>query len=239
MLRKGFTLIELLIVITIIAILAGAAIPYVQDYIDDARLAKARADLGELRSALIRYETSTGKSFGYDSEGSDQYLDTADTFQNVLVGPYLQSALTDPWGTPYYISNASSTVYSAGADRDISTNVIETDFRPRLAPTRVFWSDIDRSGKVEAGDELRVRFTRRVAAVDPTDFEVLPATSKLGTGYTAAVDTNDSRYVVITIGTDPDLQSGRDALVVKNAVGIKDEAGNNCASLTTEIKPAQ
>ncbi|MBI3037584.1 prepilin-type N-terminal cleavage/methylation domain-containing protein, partial [bacterium] len=32
-LRKGFTLIELLIVVTIIAILAGAAIPYVQDYI--------------------------------------------------------------------------------------------------------------------------------------------------------------------------------------------------------------
>jgi len=41
LMKKGFTLIELLIVITILAILAGAAVPYVQDYVEDARIAAA------------------------------------------------------------------------------------------------------------------------------------------------------------------------------------------------------
>jgi prepilin-type N-terminal cleavage/methylation domain-containing protein len=90
MLRKGFTLIELLIVITIIAILAGAAVPYVQDYIEDARLSKARADLGELRNAIIRWETENGRSFGFASDGTTP-LD-ADAFQDQLVGPYLQQS---------------------------------------------------------------------------------------------------------------------------------------------------
>ena len=72
--KKGFTLIELLIVITIMAILAGAAVPYVQDYVEDARIAKAREDLGELRNAIMRYEVERGKLFdpANDGVGADE-----------------------------------------------------------------------------------------------------------------------------------------------------------------------
>ena len=48
--KKGFTLIELLIVIMIIAILTGVAMPYVQNYLDDARLSTAKSDLNEIRN---------------------------------------------------------------------------------------------------------------------------------------------------------------------------------------------
>jgi len=49
--KSGFTLIELLIVVTIMSVLAGAAIPYVQDYLDDARFAKVKTDLDEIKNA--------------------------------------------------------------------------------------------------------------------------------------------------------------------------------------------
>ncbi|HNV71560.1 MAG TPA: prepilin-type N-terminal cleavage/methylation domain-containing protein, partial [Candidatus Ozemobacteraceae bacterium] len=61
--RKGVTLIELLIVVTILSILAGAAIPYVQDYVEDSRIGRARADIDEIRNALARYEVERGQAY--------------------------------------------------------------------------------------------------------------------------------------------------------------------------------
>ncbi|HNW35800.1 MAG TPA: prepilin-type N-terminal cleavage/methylation domain-containing protein, partial [Candidatus Ozemobacteraceae bacterium] len=55
--KTGFTLIELLVVIAIIAILAGAALPYVQAYVEESRISKAKGDLEEVGKALAIYES--------------------------------------------------------------------------------------------------------------------------------------------------------------------------------------
>ena len=159
--KKGFTLIELLIVITILAILAGAAVPYVQDYVEDARIAKCREDLGELRNAIMRYEVERNKLFDPANDGVGADADAKlKNWQQMLVGPFLTQALTDPWGRPYYFSNAASMVFSGAEDGDKNTNIISVDVRPAMAPTRAWWYDIDRNGSVTTGDYVDIKFTR-------------------------------------------------------------------------------
>jgi len=59
--RKGFTLVELVIVIAILGILAGVAIPAYANLQNDARSSQAQATLGSFRSAIgISYARNKG-----------------------------------------------------------------------------------------------------------------------------------------------------------------------------------
>ena len=55
MFKKGFTIIELLIVIAIISILVGVAVPYYNDYITDARLSVLKQNAATMRSAINQF----------------------------------------------------------------------------------------------------------------------------------------------------------------------------------------
>ena len=58
--RRGFTLIELVVVIAILGILAGIAIPRFLDATATARGAKIVADLRTIDSAIVIYNAKTG-----------------------------------------------------------------------------------------------------------------------------------------------------------------------------------
>jgi len=94
--KKGFTLIELLIVIAIIGILAGIAIPNFLGARTRARVAKSFADMDAIAKAEEMYFVDNGK---YTEQTSDlvnnQYLNV--------------STVTDPWGSAYVIAATPGT----------------------------------------------------------------------------------------------------------------------------------
>jgi len=61
--KKGFTLIELMVVILIIGILAGVAIPIMQGRIDSAKWSEGRTVMGTFAMSLRAHIAEKGKNF--------------------------------------------------------------------------------------------------------------------------------------------------------------------------------
>ncbi|HYR84416.1 MAG TPA: type II secretion system protein GspG [Terriglobia bacterium] len=65
--EKGFTLIELAVVLAIIAVLAAILTPLVSNYLDQARVTRAQADVRTMADAVKLYQRDTGRYPIYDS----------------------------------------------------------------------------------------------------------------------------------------------------------------------------
>ena len=72
---KGFTLIELAVVLAIIAILAAVLTPMVTNYLEQARVARAQADVRTIADGVKLYNRDTGRYPVYDSS-ADYGTDT-------------------------------------------------------------------------------------------------------------------------------------------------------------------
>jgi type II secretory pathway pseudopilin PulG len=143
------------VVITILAILAGAALPYVQNYVAESRIAKAKTDLEEIARALAVYETREGEY-------------KKDTIED-LTGRYLNKAPIDPWGAQYVVDVSSGIVYSTGPDRADDVNGkydnINVPYQPPLALVSAKWVDKNQTGAVDiknVNDELHLTFSRKL-----------------------------------------------------------------------------
>ena len=125
---KGFTIIEILIVIAVIAILVGIALPRFRGMQEEGKIAQAKSELRTLQSAIESYYI----------HNNNAYPATGATWQSALTGAtpnILGAALLDPFtastqyvyandgGSPvkYYVlysigvgANGSATVSTAG-----------------------------------------------------------------------------------------------------------------------------
>ena len=224
--KNAFTLLELLIIITIIAILVGAVLPFVQHYVEEARLTKAKQDLTEIRNALMRFE-------------SDQETPYTESGLHRLIGSYLSKGMADPWGVTYLVSPASSTCYSNGPDRLAGTgDEIAFYFRPPLAISRVFWEDTNKSLVVDTGDKLKVKFTRplrKLAGDGPVlapiaDDDFVYSNGAPGNPYQSIEYGEHDMMVKVALDFGPSspFVVGVDTLSVKNACKIVDGDGKPC-----------
>ncbi len=89
---KGFTLIELIIVISVIAILVGIALPRLRGMIDEGNTAKAAAELRALQTAVESYYIHNSKVYPATGATWESALTSA---KPKLIGV----ALTDPFST--------------------------------------------------------------------------------------------------------------------------------------------
>lgn len=92
--QNGFTLIELMMVVAIIGVLAGIAIPSYQDSIVKSRRADAKAALSELSVFMERYYTAKGCYNTPDSNGACVSSNTT--------APPLPFVVSPKSGTPSY-----------------------------------------------------------------------------------------------------------------------------------------
>ncbi len=153
--RCGFTLLELLTVVTILAILAGVAVPFVLNYVEESRISRAKADLDEIRKSVGAFLLARGA------------WPAGETTLKPLLGPFLTKMMLDPWGSPYEISDQRSVVFSLGSDRLADTaDDLTQAFRPPMAVSRVFFIDLNGNGAQDAGDEIQFVCTRPIKAVN-------------------------------------------------------------------------
>jgi general secretion pathway protein G len=119
---RGFTFIELVVAIAILAILATIVLPRVMGKVDDAAIAKAKADVRNLSTALDLYKLD---NFTYPS--TDQGLAALRSRPsgqpepaNWKAGGYIEQLPKDPWNRDYeYLSpgqHGEMDVWSLGRD---------------------------------------------------------------------------------------------------------------------------
>lgn len=108
--NRGFTLIELVVVMTIIAILAGAAVIQINNRTRDARRARALADLKAFETAIDLYAADNGQP-----PTQQQGLEALRTKPSSAPvprnwnGPYLKKPIPkDPWGNDYVYQRSGS-----------------------------------------------------------------------------------------------------------------------------------
>lgn len=137
--KKSFTIIELLIVIAVIAILVGIALPRFRGMQEEGKIAQAKGELRTLQTAVESYYI----------HNNNAYPATGATWQTALTGAtpnIIGAALTDPFNgsTQYgYATDDASPVkyyviYSVGAGTAATATVSTTGVVTETATSCIY-----------------------------------------------------------------------------------------------------
>jgi general secretion pathway protein G len=96
--RSAFTLMEMLVVVAILVVLAGAAVPIYLNYLENARRDRVKIDVKNLETAVEAYYTRNS-----DFPQSLDMLCQPDETGKAALEP---ESLLDPWGQ-HYVYNPS------------------------------------------------------------------------------------------------------------------------------------
>ncbi|MFH1564002.1 MAG: prepilin-type N-terminal cleavage/methylation domain-containing protein [Nitrospirota bacterium] len=112
--RKGFTLIELILVVAIVAILAGAMIPFITSAKEEARIASMLQMADTLALACRQFNSDTGRCPREQTTPNDHLWANVNSYPG-WDGPYIQEPLLNlrnPYGG---FIDVSSTINPIGS----------------------------------------------------------------------------------------------------------------------------
>ncbi len=102
--RRAFTLIEVLLVLVILVVLMGFAVPSMLGSKKKADIDAAKTQIGLFRPALEKYALDMG-TFPTTEQGLESLQkkpeDLEEEKQAEWSGPYVSTISKDPWGHPY------------------------------------------------------------------------------------------------------------------------------------------
>jgi general secretion pathway protein G len=118
--ERGFTLLEIMIVVFIVGLLATLVAPRLMGRTDEARRAKAAADLATLAQALDLYRLDSG-AYPTTPQGLAALVErpaTPPVPTKWRDGGYVDQVPSDPWGHPYVyvVTGERFVLKSLGAD---------------------------------------------------------------------------------------------------------------------------
>ncbi|MFC1743598.1 type II secretion system protein [Candidatus Riflebacteria bacterium] len=211
--KKSFSLIELLIVVTIIAVLTGAALPFVQEHLHNSRVSKAKNDLDEIARAISAFEVQTGRTY-------------SDTTGVVLRGRFIHKIPLDPWGGMYSFGSATDElgckIGSKGPDGLLGGETptsgdddIVVAYKGALALVSATWHDVDQDAQITNGDLLRITFNRNPLTSAGTN-PIFYALSSGTLSDLVGVGTKNGRRITFTFNNNVD---GKDILLGSNLLG--------------------
>lgn len=99
--RQGFTLMEIMLVVIIIGILASIVIANFGGMSQDARIARAQADIAQLKMELGLFEQRYGHYPTEEENGLMALLERPSTIPEAEWRRFGESEPIDPWGNPY------------------------------------------------------------------------------------------------------------------------------------------
>jgi len=99
---RGFTLIEIMVVVIIIGLLAAVIVPTVISKVDEAKVAKTKADIQALETALTEFRLDNSK-YPTSEQGLTALITqpTDPSIKHWRPGGYIQRVSKDPWGNDY------------------------------------------------------------------------------------------------------------------------------------------
>lgn len=103
-LQSGFTLIEIMVVLVILGLLASLLGPQILGRVDDARITKAKNDIGAIETALKMYKLDTG-IYPTTEQGLNALIEMPETDPvptGWKTGGYIEAtSIKDPWNNDY------------------------------------------------------------------------------------------------------------------------------------------
>ena len=124
--RAGFTLMEVLLVLVILVILAGLAVPLITNTQKNALIRAARGQVGLFASPLNQFHLDMNR-FPTADQGLEALVTAPADAGTKWKGPYMESIPEDPWGQKYQFKSPgdhnkqSFDIWSNGPDGSAGT----------------------------------------------------------------------------------------------------------------------